>query len=258
MAKFKTKNFEEMQEHYPEFDINLSRNRNSIKQLYNQKFKHLTALYPTHHNKQLCWVCRCDCGTYTVYSTDKLISGEATTCGPSCPYKKSKLHDLTGQTFGRLTVIQRCGVTNDGHALWECKCECGNITKVNGRYLEHGQINSCGKCPTWSTHSKGETAIANWLTQHSIVFEREKRFKDCNRGSAPFRFDFFLPQQNLLIEYQGIQHFYPTGGWFNSETVRDCQEKDQIKANYALNNGYQLLIITYCDNVAEKLEDALC
>ena len=54
-----------------------------------------------------------------------------------------KFIDLTGQRFGRLTVLQRNGV-KDGHAAWKCNCDCGNQTTVNGRHLRSGKIRSCG------------------------------------------------------------------------------------------------------------------
>ena len=40
----------------------------------------------------------------------------------------SKVKDLTGQTFGRLKVLERAGSNKDGRALWLCKCDCGNET----------------------------------------------------------------------------------------------------------------------------------
>ena len=55
----------------------------------------------------------------------------------------TKLIDLTGQKFGRLTVVERHGV-KDGHAAWLCKCDCGNTTVVNGRNLRNGRTTSCG------------------------------------------------------------------------------------------------------------------
>ena len=40
------------------------------------------------------------------------------------------LVDLTGQKFGKLTVIERHGIDKHGHATWRCKCECGSETVV--------------------------------------------------------------------------------------------------------------------------------
>lgn len=51
--------------------------------------------------------------------------------------------DLTGQKFGRLTVVERIGSKNSS-ALWLCKCNCGNETKVTTRDLRSGHTHSCG------------------------------------------------------------------------------------------------------------------
>ena len=56
----------------------------------------------------------------------------------------SKLKDLTGQTFERLTVVSRAENSKDGQARWNCKCVCGNTTIVSGVYLRRGKIKSCG------------------------------------------------------------------------------------------------------------------
>lgn len=55
-----------------------------------------------------------------------------------------KLIDLTGQRFGRLTVIKRNGSSKDKRAMWMCKCDCGNTITVIGKYLLNGDTQSCG------------------------------------------------------------------------------------------------------------------
>lgn len=51
--------------------------------------------------------------------------------------------DLTGQQFGRLTVIDRCG-TQCGHAMWRCVCDCGKEVKADSNSLRRGKTKSCG------------------------------------------------------------------------------------------------------------------
>lgn len=66
---------------------------------------------------------------------------------------RGSLQDITGQTFGRLTAIER--VENLGrHAAWLCTCTCGNEAVVAGRHLRSGDTVSCG---CW----RRETAAAN-------------------------------------------------------------------------------------------------
>ncbi|MBU3186530.1 hypothetical protein [Clostridium estertheticum] len=52
--------------------------------------------------------------------------------------------DITGQTFGRLTVISYSGKNKSRHSLWLCKCNCGNEIIVNGASLKNGGTQSCG------------------------------------------------------------------------------------------------------------------
>jgi len=54
------------------------------------------------------------------------------------------MKDLTGQKFGRLTVIEKTGKRLCGHIVWKCQCECGNIAEVMGRNLLTGHTKSCG------------------------------------------------------------------------------------------------------------------
>ena len=52
--------------------------------------------------------------------------------------------DIAGQRFGKLTVTEHVGTTNDRKALWSCKCDCGNTAVVRGSQLRSGLIRSCG------------------------------------------------------------------------------------------------------------------
>lgn len=55
----------------------------------------------------------------------------------------AKFVDLTGQRFGRLTVISRAENTKDGKARWLCECDCGNKTIVTTDSLKSGHTYSC-------------------------------------------------------------------------------------------------------------------
>lgn len=56
----------------------------------------------------------------------------------------SKLIDLSGQKFDRLTVIKREENSKDGHARWLCICDCGNTKVINGSNLLNKNVRSCG------------------------------------------------------------------------------------------------------------------
>lgn len=51
--------------------------------------------------------------------------------------------DLTGRTFDRLTVIERCDYSITG-AIWRCRCRCGMLKDVRATHLRNGNVRSCG------------------------------------------------------------------------------------------------------------------
>jgi hypothetical protein len=53
--------------------------------------------------------------------------------------------DLTGQRFGRLTVLRFAGIDKHRNALWLCRCDCGEERVVIGANLRSGHTTSC-KC----------------------------------------------------------------------------------------------------------------
>lgn len=67
--------------------------------------------------------------------------------------------DLTGQKFGRLTVLERARSTKHGNAKWLCRCTCGKQTIVPGIKLRSGNTRSCGCLSIEKT--KGRTTGEN-------------------------------------------------------------------------------------------------
>lgn len=54
-----------------------------------------------------------------------------------------KMIDLTGQRFGKLTVIKEAGREKKG-VVWLCQCDCGNTKTVRSDHLRSGDVTSCG------------------------------------------------------------------------------------------------------------------
>jgi len=75
-----------------------------------------------------------------------------------------KLKDLTGQVFGKLTVISRAENNNQNRPKWNCLCECGNMTVVSGSALKNGDTQSCG-CFKLSETIKRSTKHKNCKTK---------------------------------------------------------------------------------------------
>ena len=66
------------------------------------------------------------------------------------------------------------------------------------------RISGCPYCKQY----KGEVIIANYLKNSGIEFEPQKKFKEV-KDSRPLSYDFYLPKQKILIEYNGEQHYRP-------------------------------------------------
>lgn len=90
------------------------------------------------------WVCHCKCGNNITVLGSCLRYGTTKSCGCYLSeFNKTKLIDLSGQKFGRLTVIER--VDNDEKGTyWLCKCDCGNTKTVSASNLKRGNVQSCG------------------------------------------------------------------------------------------------------------------
>lgn len=74
----------------------------------------------------------------------------------------STLKDLTGMKFHNLTIIKRLPNTIDGSAMWECLCDCGNITAARGKNIRNGAVKSCGclrKIPYNKTHGMSKSRL---------------------------------------------------------------------------------------------------
>lgn len=52
--------------------------------------------------------------------------------------------DLTGERFGRLTVLEPTSKRHHRCVIWLCRCDCGKLIEVNGAYLRNRETSSCG------------------------------------------------------------------------------------------------------------------
>ena len=82
----------------------------------------------------------------------------------------AKVIDMSGQRFGRLTVVKQLGTSPNRQAIWLCKCDCGNETRSTRSNLIEGRMKSCGclkneRVSTMNrTHGKRHTRLYRiWL-----------------------------------------------------------------------------------------------
>lgn len=115
----------------------------------------------------------------------------------------NRILDLTGKIFGRLTILEDSGKRDtSGGVIWKCECTCGNITYVSGSNLTRKQepTVSCG-----CAKSRGEETLIRLFIENHIAFISQKTFPDCiyPNTNKYLYFDFYLPEYNTLIEYDG-------------------------------------------------------
>ena len=234
-----------------------------IEDIKNKRFGRLVALEATDQrdcNHCILWKCKCDCGNVVLVPSRNLRNGKAKSCGCLQKEKVRKKNvnsavDLIGQRFGKLVVIEKTNKRNHEHVVWKCKCDCGNECYVPSHYLRNGETSSCG-----CICSKGEQKIADILKAHNIRFERQKTFDGCRFKSTNLlaRFDFYLPDYNILIEYDGQQHFtYGNNGWNTKANFIKRKERDEFKNSWCEEHGIKLIRIPYTKYETLSIGDLL-
>jgi len=114
--------------------------------------------------------------------------------------------------------------------------------------LKHLDNHGCSKC----NDSKGEKEIIKIMDNKKILFETQKKFKGCEYKSL-LKFDFYLPDYNICIEFDGKQHYQITNYWGGEKEFNDIKLRDKIKTDYCINNGIKLIRIKFNENIEEKL-----
>lgn len=223
-----------------------------------QKFGRWTALERVvkPNNRNAYWRCQCECGTIKEVMGKNLRNGRSTSCG--CYKKevdsermiqlnKTRALDLCGEKYGFLTPIRPTEQRLSGSVVWECLCDCGNITYVSVDNLR-GQrsVRSCGCLK----RSYGETSIAKILKENNISFIEEYVLP--NKMS---RFDFAIINNDgdiiRFVEFDGQQHYKNVANW---DSVEVQQERDNRKNNYALSHNIPLVRIPYWERDNINLE----
>ena len=124
---------------------------NKFIDLMGQKFGRLTVIQRAGFDKRRNsnWLCKCECGTEKIIAGRSLRRGHTKSCG--CLRREiarkrgyASLIDLTGEKFGRLTVIRRIPNNKSETAMWLCRCECRKETIVGGYSLRSDNTKSCG------------------------------------------------------------------------------------------------------------------
>jgi hypothetical protein len=127
------------------------------------------------------------------------------------------------------------------------------ICKKHGEFLQkpNSHVRKCG-CPRCN-ESRGEVLVRKILDKLKISYEREKKFENC-KNMTYLPFDFYLPEYNYCIEFDGIQHYKEMEFFGGKESFEKLKINDDIKDQYCIDNNIKLIRIRYDEDIENILD----
>lgn len=200
--------------------------------------------------------CTCECGTIRDVNVYNLINGKSHDCG--CGRKQmlseTKCKNILGKRFGKLHVVEKLPESNRfNRNLYRCICDCGNEIVLPSSSISSGHTSSCGCLLSYYNMFIDrllDEMQVNHQSEYSVDIQGHK-----------LRFDFYLPEYNTFIEYDGQQHYMPITYGYESEEIlaerfAKTQLYDQLKNEYCQQNNYNLLRIPYWEH--KNIEQIIC
>lgn len=205
--------------------------------------------YRNDKNK-LMSTCKCSCGTIKDVVFANIKNGSSTNCGCIRKMKMSKyksINSLVGKKYGKLTVVEEVGKNKYGKTICKCKCDCGNTVNVLSNSLRIGHTTSCG-----CSSSRYPTIIKNELKNLGYNSKLEKTVFLDNDFISWVRFDVYVDELRLAIEYDGEPHFKPIDWSGNGieeaiKLLERTQIRDEIKNKYCYDNDIFILRIPFTE-----------
>lgn len=187
-----------------------------------------------------------DCPYCGIKKTKQIINGTWSAIKKTTEIYKQEVYNLVGEEYSVLEEYKG--------ALTPMKMRhniCGNIWEIKPNNFLSGNR----RCP-YCASSKGEKKIEEYLNKNNIPYESQKRYDDLlGLKNGSLSYDFYLPQYNTLIEYQGAQHSHSVIFFGGEESFKTQKEHDRRKREYAILHNINLLEIWYYD--FNNIEDIL-
>jgi Zn finger protein HypA/HybF involved in hydrogenase expression len=126
--------------------------------------------------------------------------------------------------------------------------------KKHGKFFQTPKNHRNGSgCPVCNS-SKGEKLIERKLRDLGIEFVHQMKFPDL---SNYLRFDFFIPTLNLVIEFNGLQHYEPVVYFGGDKSLDETKRRDSIKLNYCLEKGISHEIIRFDEDFNIRINEII-
>jgi very-short-patch-repair endonuclease len=174
-----------------------------------------------------------------------------------CQYEKtSKINKFTTEDF-----INNAIKIHGNRYIYSIVEYNGYENKVNiicnkhGKFKQssHSHLSGAG-CPSCK-ESRGEKRITEFLLKNNINYQKQVSFDGLIGDKSSLFFDFYLPEYEMMIEFDGIQHTKPIKFFGGMKKLLKQKEYDRKKIDFVVRNGYKLLKLTY--NMFSYLEEAL-
>lgn len=225
------------------------------KEVYNLVGDEYTFLDPYVNNYTKLRVKHNKCGNVYEVQPNNFLSGKR------CPYcanlgRKDKLaktdvrfkrevRDLVG---GEYTFLD--SYVGNKTKLKVKHNKCGNAYEVTPSDFLQGY-----RCP-FCNISHGEDFINRILKSLGVNYEYQKTFDDL-KDTQFLSYDFYIPDQSILIEYQGRQHYQPIDYFGGDSAFKKQQKHDKMKADYAKKHKYNLIAVPYTYDTFSKIKKYL-
>lgn len=131
-------------------------------------------------------------------------------------------------------------------ALNQISITCPKHGPFSQQAFSHMRGVGCPHC----NESKGERMISKILDNLNLTYVRQHKFDGC-RHKYRLRFDFYLPNHNCCIEFDGRQHREPVHQFGGKTALLEQKQRDLIKTEYCINNGIQLIRVSHRDSDPE-------
>jgi hypothetical protein len=140
------------------------------------------------------------------------------------------------------------------------------ICLTHGEFLQtpfaHSSLSMKQGCP-FCRISKGEDEIEKFLIKNNIKYIREYKFDTCinPKTNKKLPFDFYIPHLNMIVEYQGEQHYKEFKNHFKAAGgLKGIQERDKIKKEFGILNNFIYIEISYKEfnQIKTILKNKIC
>lgn len=194
----------------------------------------------------------CSCGDIfeTTMLNFKLGKRKCNSCSKRIPHNKFCVEDIK-KIISEESNCKYHSEFTDTSKSFKIECSCGNVFTTMLSNFRAGK-KRCDDCT--SKISNGELKIKQWLENNNVEFISQKRFKGC-KDKRTLPFDFYLPIENMVIEFDGEQHYREHSFFQKREGLEDIKRRDEIKNDYCNTHNIQMLRISY--KQIENIENLL-